>query len=123
MSVTRSARSLALAIGTLALLACSPEARRTRDGGPGADPGNKILVMRDEPDPHAADTTLWPGRAPAPVDLLAKGLAPFPTYPPATVESGRDTVPVTPKTPPSTSQQRIYDSGRAANPRRQTSPR
>ena len=100
-------RGLALATGMLALFACSPEARRTRDGGPGADAGNKVLVALDEPDPHAADTTLWPGRAPAPVDLLAKGLAPSPTYPPATVATGRDT----------------YDAGRTANPRRQTSPR
>ena len=107
----------------LALFACSPEARRTRDGGPGADPGNKILVVQDEPDPHAADTTLWPGRAPAPVDLLAKGLVPPPAYPPATSVTGSDTVPSTPKTPPSTSQQRTYDAGRRANPRRQTSPR
>jgi hypothetical protein len=107
----------------LALLGCSPEARRTRDGGPGTDPGNKVLVVRDEPDPHAADTTLWPGRAPAPVDILAKGPVPPPAYPPPTVAAGRDTVPITPKTPPSASQQRTFDSGRTANPRRQTSPR
>lgn len=48
--------------------ACSPEARRVRDGGPGADPGNKRLVDRPTVDPKAADTTLWPGRAPAPVE-------------------------------------------------------
>ena len=66
----------------LALLGCSPEAQRVRDGGPGADPGNKILVAHDGPDPQAADTTLWPGRAAAPVDLLEKGVIPPPTYPP-----------------------------------------
>ena len=97
-----------LAIATLTLIACSPEARRVRDGGPGADPGNKVLIVRDEPDPHAADTTLWPGRAPAPVDLLAQGLIPPPSYP------------VTPKVPPTTAQQRTYDSGRTADPRRKT---
>jgi hypothetical protein len=62
--------------------ACSPEARRVRDGGPGADPGNKFLVEHAALDPHAADTTLWPGRAAAPVDLLAKGVIAPPSYPP-----------------------------------------
>jgi hypothetical protein len=51
----------------------SPEARRTRDGGPGADIGNKELTTLPPADPQAADTTLWPGRAPAPVDRLARG--------------------------------------------------
>lgn len=55
------------------LLACSPEARRTRDGGSGADIGNKPLVTSPPENPTAADTTLWPGRAPAPVDRLAAG--------------------------------------------------
>jgi len=58
--------------------ACSPEARRVRDGGPGADPGNKRLVERPYMDPKAADTTLWPGRAPAPVERLEAGTM----YPP-----------------------------------------
>lgn len=71
----------ALLFAALAHVACSPEARRTRDGGPGADPGNKRLLVRDQPDPRAADTTLWPGRSPAPVDQLASGLIPPPTYP------------------------------------------
>ena len=61
--------------------ACSPEARRTRDGGPGADPGNKILVDAPPADPHAADTTLWPGRAAAPTDRLAAGTMPPPAAP------------------------------------------
>ncbi len=92
-----------MAIGVaLALLACSPEARRVRDGGPGADRGNKALVVRDEPNPHAADTTLWPGRATAPVDLLARGIVPPPAYPTAEPAPTRDT------------------SGRTANPHRQT---
>ncbi|HJU72719.1 MAG TPA: hypothetical protein VJ717_03160 [Gemmatimonadaceae bacterium] len=52
-------------------IACSPEATRTRDGGPGADPGNKHLVQATNPDPQPADTTLMPGRAPAPVDRQA----------------------------------------------------
>ena len=58
--------------------ACSPEARRVRNGGPGADPGNKRLVERSYMDPKAADTTLWPGRAPAPVEQLEAGTM----YPP-----------------------------------------
>jgi hypothetical protein len=42
---------------------CSPEAHRVRDGGPGADPGNKIVVDAPPANPRAADTTLWPGPA------------------------------------------------------------
>lgn len=57
----------------LALCACSPEARRARDGGPGADIGNKRVTLVAEPNPHAADTTLMPGRAPAPVERFAPG--------------------------------------------------
>jgi hypothetical protein len=53
------------------LAACSPEATRHRDGGPGADPGNKRLVAAPPANPRAADTTLWPGRAPTPVERLA----------------------------------------------------
>ena len=87
-------------IVAIALLcaACSPEARRTRDGGAGADPGNKILVEHQGPDPHAADTTLWPGRATAPVDLLARGIIAPPSYPPAAHEG-----------PPSPSRQRMLE--------------
>jgi hypothetical protein len=71
----------ALAIAQLA--ACSPEARRVRDGGAGADPGNKELVRGGTREPRAADTTLWPGRSAAPVDLFARGLIEPPTFPPA----------------------------------------
>jgi hypothetical protein len=76
-----AAVSLAGAAALLGLASCSPEARRARDGGPGADPGNKVLIEHEAPDPHAADTTLWPGRATAPVDLLARGIVAPPTYP------------------------------------------
>jgi hypothetical protein len=55
----------------LALLACSPEASRMRDAGPGADIGNKHVSELPHPDPKPADTTLMPGRAPAPVDRFA----------------------------------------------------
>jgi hypothetical protein len=75
---------VASVIGAAALVglaSCSPEARRVRDGGAGADPGNKVLTEHEAPDPHAADTTLWPGRATAPVDLLARGIIAPPTYP------------------------------------------
>lgn len=61
-----------------AVAACSPEARRVRDGGRGADPGNRRLVQTRSVDPKAADTTLWPGRAPAPVQRLEAGTM----YPP-----------------------------------------
>lgn len=63
----------------MALAGCSPEAHRTRDGGPGADVGNKHLVSSPPVNPVAADTTLWPGRAPAPVDRLAAGTMKLPT--------------------------------------------
>ena len=98
-----------------AFLACSPEAHRVRDGGPGADPGNKVLVVREEPDPHAADTTLWPGRAPAPVDQLANGITLPPSYPPAP--------PATRPIEPAAAQRRTFDSGRGADPRRGTDRR
>ena len=45
------------------LAACSPEADRARDGGRGADPGNKPLIEAPYVDPKAADTTLWPARS------------------------------------------------------------
>ena len=92
------------------LAACSPEAKRTRDGGPGADPGNKDLVDAPRVNPTAADTTLWPGRAPAPVDRLARGEVPPPSYPAPEADPGkRGETPVTPNTPPSEPQQRTFD--------------
>jgi hypothetical protein len=59
----------------LVLAACSPEAVRTRDGGPGADPGNtpRLAVQPPRANPQPADTSLWPGKAMAPVDILARG--------------------------------------------------
>jgi hypothetical protein len=100
----------------LVFAACSPEASRTRDGGPGADPGNKPLVNVAVANPRAADTTLWPGRAPAPVERLARGEMP----PPASA-SGAGGQPVTPKVQGSASEQRTFDRGTSANPRQQTS--
>lgn len=65
---------VALAVATVAVLtACSPEATRTRDGGPGADIGNKHVVEVTRVDPRPADTTLMPGRAPTPVERFGKG--------------------------------------------------
>jgi hypothetical protein len=112
-------------LALVVLGACSPEARRVRDGGPGADVGNKVVVVRPEPDPQAADTTLWPGRSPAPVDVLAKGVVPPPAYPsPAEAPRKVGETPIKPNVPPSESQQRTFEGGRRANPRRQTnSPR
>ncbi len=54
------------------IVACSPEASRTRDGGPGADIGNKHVTQLTHPDPRPADTTLMPGRAPTPVERFAR---------------------------------------------------
>jgi hypothetical protein len=71
---------IAGAVRVLSVLAvvggcASPEASRARDGGPGADPGNKSLVERPVGEPRPADTTLWPGRAPAPVERFARDTA------------------------------------------------
>jgi hypothetical protein len=54
-----------------ALLGCSPEASRVRDGSAGADIGNKRVAQQAPADPQPADTTMMPGRAPAPVDRFA----------------------------------------------------
>jgi hypothetical protein len=45
MCIKRSGRYLALfaLLGSLVAAACSPEATRTRGGGPGADVGNRTL--------------------------------------------------------------------------------
>ncbi|HUR94102.1 MAG TPA: hypothetical protein VMY76_05935 [Gemmatimonadales bacterium] len=101
---------------------CSPEAKRERDGGRGADPGNKELVVHAAPTPRAADTTLWPGRAAAPVDLLARGVIAPPSFPAPKPASGeqRDG-PDAPAVPPSASQQGTFDRGTTADPRQQTS--
>ena len=41
MDVRKRVLPLALIVAGLVTLACSPEATRTRGGGPGADPGNR----------------------------------------------------------------------------------
>ncbi len=64
---------LALALAAVGSAACSPEATRRRDGGLGADPGNREWIAASPVDPRAADTTMWPGRDPAPVERLARG--------------------------------------------------
>ncbi|HEU4564333.1 MAG TPA: hypothetical protein VFS05_06790 [Gemmatimonadaceae bacterium] len=105
------------------LAACSPEARRERDGGPGADPGNKILVAAPRVNPRAADTTLWPGRNPAPVERLAHGQMPPPAgVSPASLPAASSTTPVTPSVPASRSEQETYQRGTSANPRQPSSP-
>lgn len=53
--------------------ACSPEARRMRDGGRAAEAGNYRRIQSPYVDPRAADTTLWPGRAPTPRARLEAG--------------------------------------------------
>ncbi|MGQ0540166.1 MAG: hypothetical protein ACT4R6_14585 [Gemmatimonadaceae bacterium] len=68
------------ALLALALLApaCSPEATRRRDGGPGADIGNSDRIAAPAADARPADTTMMPGRASAPVERLARGTMPAP---------------------------------------------
>ena len=101
---TSSLFPLPATLALLLLLACSPESRRVRDGGAGADPNNKVLVAAPPMNPGPADTTLWPGRAPTPVERFAAGkMAP----PPAA-------------TPAPRAEQRTFDRGTAADPRRQT---
>ena len=102
----------------LLLAACSPEARRVRDGGPGADPGNKDLVAAPVANPQPADTTLWPGRAPAAVERLARGEMP-PPVPVSAAAAPRPTAnrPVTPNVPATKSEQHTFDKGTGANPR------
>lgn len=105
------------------LAACSPEARRQRDGGPGADPGNKILVAAPKANPRAADTTLWPGRNPAPVERLARGQIPPPAgVSPSALPGRSSTTPVTPGVPPSRSEQQTFQRGTGANPRKPSAP-
>jgi hypothetical protein len=91
------------------LTACSPEATRERDGGAGADIGNKEVARAETPDARAADTTLWPGRNPAPTDRLAAGTM----HPPIT---GAPAGQATPR-----SDRRSFDKGTGADPRRPTS--
>jgi hypothetical protein len=78
MAFVRDRGRVALAAVSLAAglsLACSPEAVRKRDGGPGADPQNypRQVVVAPPANPETADTSLWPGKAMAPVDRLARG--------------------------------------------------
>ena len=105
-------RRAALPLAILAAAACSPEARRVRDGGAGADPGNKVLVERRQAEPRAADTTLWPGLARTPVERFAAGdLAPA-------------TFPATPREQqPTGPQQRTFDSDPSVDPRQPSGPK
>ena len=114
----RSGQTLAWAVLGSTVLACSPEASRVRDGGPGADPDNKVLVASPRVDPQAADTTLWPGRAPTPVERLARGevLPPASTSPAAAPGRAGQT-PVTPNIPASAAERRTFDESRSADPR------
>jgi hypothetical protein len=120
--VSRPKHASAVALLSLLVLACSPEARRVRDGGPGADPGNKDLVAAPRVDPRPADTTLWPGRAPAPVDRLAHGEIPPPTGVTSTsAPAVRGQTPVTPNVPATAAEQQAFNRGTSANPRRPSS--
>lgn len=91
-----------------AALGCSPEAARVRDGGAGADPGNKRLVESPPVDPRTRDTTLWPGLAPTPVERLERGE----TLPPASARvSGA----------PASEERRTFEKGTEGDARRQQS--
>jgi hypothetical protein len=111
--VPLTGRAALPAFAALIALACSPEARRVRDGGAGADPGNKRVVLYQRPDPQAADTSLWPGRAAAPTDRMAAGDIPPPTIAP----------PKLPPVPSIEQQQRTFDRGRRADPERESGTR
>ena len=114
--------TLVLLLAPFALLACSPEARRDRDGGPGADPGNKDLVSAPRANPTAADTTLWPGRAPTPVERLARGqVMPPAGVSPSSAPAATKGRPMTPDVPATAAQRRTFDRGTSANPRRPSS--
>ena len=97
------------AAGVLAA-ACSPEADRVRDGGLGGDPGNSRLVQVRNPNPVAADTTLWPGLAPTPLERLENGNM-YPPRPP--VPTGQ----VPAAGAPSSPEKGAFDRS-AADPRR-----
>ncbi|HJU67879.1 MAG TPA: hypothetical protein VJ650_06480 [Gemmatimonadaceae bacterium] len=99
------------------LLACSPEANRVRDGGPGADPGNKVLVSATIPNPQVADTTLWPGLNRPPVDRLVRGEMP---PPPGTTPFEKRDIQKT-GTPASQSEQSTFDRSTTADPRQPSS--
>jgi hypothetical protein len=100
--------ALVLAAAMMVSTACSPEATRRRDGGLGADPGNREWIAAKPVDPRAADTTMWPGRDPAPVERLARG-----EEPPLPGPAG--------KTQGSPAERRAFENG-TANPR-QAEPR
>ncbi|HEX2218509.1 MAG TPA: hypothetical protein VHG35_06865 [Gemmatimonadales bacterium] len=119
MGALSAGPGLVAVLGLAALGAgCSPEAERTRDGGMGADPGNKVLVEARRVEPRAADTTLWPGRAPAPVERFARGQVPPATFPARReTPAERGQTAVTPDTPPTQSQQRTFDSDPSVTPR------
>jgi len=117
----RVAALLPLSFAAL-LSACSPEASRERDGGLGADPNNKVLVASPRVNPQAADTTLWPGRAPTPVERLARGEVPPPAGTAPTAAPGKaGQTPVTPDVPASAAERRTFDESRSADPRRPSS--
>jgi hypothetical protein len=105
----RLARGLVLCAAGVWATACSPEAQRVRDGGPGADPQNSRLVQVRAPNPKAADTTLWPGRAPTQVERHESGTM----YPPrAPVSTGAAPAAKAPSRP----EQRAFDQS-ATDPR------
>ena len=118
---TSSLFPLPVVLVLLLLLACSPESRRVRDGGAGADPNNKVLVAAPPMNPGPADTTLWPGRAATPVERFAAGKM----APPAAATPARPPQPgpgeqATSRTPTTPTEERTFDRGTAADPRRQT---
>lgn len=118
----RSSRLACLA--AVVSIACSPEADRVRDGGPGADPGNKVLVDSTAANPQTRDTTLWPGRAPTPVERLSRGeILPAAGVASTTAAGAQGKAPVTPNVPPSAADQRTFDKATSGDARRPQSAR
>ena len=101
---------MVLSLMGVLVTSCSPEARRVRDGGPGGDPGNRRLIEVRNPNPRAADTTLWPGLAPTQVERLENGTM-YPPRPP--VSTGAAPAAKAPSVP----EQGAFDSS-AADARR-----
>ncbi len=106
-------------MGALVMGACSPEAVRRRDGGAGGD-GDNHGVQASAAKPHAADTTLWPGRAAAPVERLAAGTMPMPPRPapPAPTAASAPSSQSPKPTAATPTDGRAFDKGKGANPRR-----
>ena len=81
MSPRLARLALWLALGAAVAACNSPEARRVREGGPGADPGNRrgMVQMHEGANPYYKTPERIPGRIQAPTttarqaDRLSRG--------------------------------------------------